>query len=99
MFIASSSFFIPPLHVIFFVDTCVRHLHVHYYICKQLGNCALNSDCEETSIHLFFECPFSTYCRQSISISLNMQLHLLDMVINARNVSGNHMFREIVIST
>jgi hypothetical protein len=54
--------------------------------------------CEETSMNLFFECPFSTNCWQFISISWNLQLQPLDMIIEAQNVFGDHIFREIVIT-
>ena len=39
---------------------------------------------EETLFHLFFECPFSISCWNTIPISWNMNLQPLDMVIAAR---------------
>jgi hypothetical protein len=44
-------------------------------------------------MHLFFECPFSFSCWQSISIQLNLQLRPLDMVIEARNAFGHPHFQ------
>jgi len=50
-------------------------------------------------MHLFFECPFITNCWQSISICWNLQQQQpLDMVIEARDVFGNHIFKEIIIT-
>jgi hypothetical protein len=63
-------------------------------------NCALcTSNCEETSFHLFFECPFSKSWWQSLAIDWNLQLPPLDMVIEARNSFGTCIFREIVITS
>lgn len=53
---------------------------------------------EETLLHLFFECPFSTSCWQSISIHQNLNLQPLDMAITAREQFGSNIFREIIIT-
>lgn len=48
-------------------------------------NCVLcNLACEETSFHLFFECPFSQACWPSIPIIWNTNLSALDMILQAR---------------
>ena len=61
--------------------------------------CALcSSGYEETCFHLFFECPFSKICWQSLSIDWNLQIPPLDMVIEARNAFGSSVFIEIVIT-
>lgn len=57
-----------------------------------------NSGAEETCFHLFFECPFSNTCWQSISINWNMNLQPLDMVIDARTTFGSPIFREVIIT-
>lgn len=63
-------------------------------------NCVLcNTDCEETSFHLFFECPFSTACWNTIPINWNTSMQPLDMVIDARTAFGSPTFREIFITT
>ena len=62
-------------------------------------NCVLcNSDCEETSMHLFFKCHFSTACWNSIPICWNQNLPPLDMIIDARTSFGSPIFREIFIT-
>jgi hypothetical protein len=62
-------------------------------------SCVLcNTGLEETLFHLFFECPFSTSCWQSISIQRNLNLQSLDMVITAREQFGSNIFRELVIT-
>ena len=53
---------------------------------------------EETLFHLFFECPFSISCWNTIPISWNMNLQPLDMVIAAREAFGSSIFREIIIT-
>ena len=57
-----------------------------------------NASHEETSFHLFFECAFSQACWNTISISWNLSLPTLDMVIDARLNFGNPIFREICIT-
>ena len=62
-------------------------------------NCVLCSrSCEETLLHLFFKCPFSQDCWNSIPISWNLNLPPLDMVIEARSNFDSPIFREIFIS-
>ena len=62
-------------------------------------NCVLcNTGCEETSFHLFFECAFSQDCWSSIPIAWNTNMQPLDMIIEARTVFGNALFREIFIT-
>lgn len=63
-------------------------------------NCVLcNTDREETSFHLFFECPFSTACWNTIPINSNTSMQPLDMVIDAKTAFGSPKFREIFITT
>jgi len=54
---------------------------------------------EETCFHLFFECPFSSDCWNSININWNFNLEPLDMIIQARIDFNSHIFREIFITT
>ena len=62
-------------------------------------NCVLcNFDCEETSMHLFFKCHFSTACWNIIPICWNQNLPPLDMIIDARTTFGSPIFREIFIT-
>jgi hypothetical protein len=39
---------------------------------------------EETSFHLFFQCPFSSSCWNYLAIQCNLNLPPLDMVIQRR---------------
>lgn len=58
-------------------------------------NCVLcNLDCEETSFHLFFKCPFSGACWSTINNDWNTNLSALDMILEAREDFGNANFRE-----
>ena len=52
---------------------------------------------EETCFHLFFECPFSADCWNSINIHWNFNLQPLDMIIQARTDFDSHISREISI--
>ena len=62
-------------------------------------NCVMcNADCEETSLHLFFECNFSTACWNIIPICWNQNLPPLDMIIDDRTSFGSPIFREIFIT-
>lgn len=62
-------------------------------------SCVLcNTGHEETSFHLFFECPFSRACWNTIPINCNLNLPHLDMVIEARTNFGSNIFREIHIA-
>ena len=62
-------------------------------------DCVLcNSDCEETSMHLFFECHFSTACWNTIPICWNQNVPPLDMIIDARTSFGSPIFREFFIT-
>lgn len=70
-----------------------KHMHLDDY------NCAIcNASIEETSMHLFFECPFSLSCWSSIGIIWDLSLPPLDMIIEARTNFGSSIFREIVIA-
>jgi len=40
-----------------------------------------NQGCEETSLHLYFECSFSKECWESIPISWDLNLNPLDMIL------------------
>ena len=61
--------------------------------------CALcNTSLEETSHHLFFQCPFSKECWDSIDIHWELSLPPLDMLITARRDFGSSIFREILIT-
>ena len=68
-------------------------MHLDDYTCV-----LCNSEHEETCFHLFFECPFSHACWNTIPISWNLNLQPLDMVIEARESFGNSIFREIFIT-
>jgi hypothetical protein len=57
-----------------------------------------NTGCEETSFHLFFECPFTQDCWNTIPINWNLNLPPLDMVIEVRSDFGNPLFIEIFIT-
>jgi len=62
-------------------------------------NCVLcNLDCEESSFHLFFECPFCRDCWATIPITWNLNISALDMILQARQDFDNSIFREIVIT-
>ena len=62
-------------------------------------SCVLcNNGVEESAFHLFFECPFSQSCWDSINIHWNTNLQPLDMVIEARTNFGSIIFREIMIT-
>lgn len=62
-------------------------------------NCVLCSlGCEETSFHLFFECPFSNERWESIPIFWNLNLRPLDMILQARSDFNSPIFREILIT-
>ena len=62
-------------------------------------NCVLcNNGVEESAFHLFFECPFSQSCWDSINIHWNTNLQPLDMVIEARTNFGSIILREIMIT-
>ena len=60
--------------------------------------CFCNSGCEETLLHLFFSCPFSQDCWNTLHIHWNLNLDPLDMVIEARTTFGHCIFREIMIT-
>lgn len=62
-------------------------------------SCVLcNRGLEDTCFHLFFECPFSQECWDSIPITWNLNLPPLDMVIIARTNFGLSIFREFFIT-
>lgn len=62
-------------------------------------NCILrNIGQEETSFCLFFECPFSQRCWDSMPINWNLNLPHLDMMIEARTTFGHTISREITIT-
>lgn len=62
-------------------------------------NCVLcNSNSEGTCFHLFFSCPFSTACWNSVNITWNINLQPLDMICQARIDFNSCIFREIVIT-
>jgi hypothetical protein len=70
-----------------------KNMHLDDYTCVlcNLGH-------EETSLHLFFDCPFSVSCWNTIPISWNRNLSPLDMVIETRTNFGRAFFREIFIT-
>lgn len=70
-----------------------KHMHLDDYSCVLCQNGP-----KETCFHLFFECPFSTDCWNSINIHWNFNLQPLGMIIQARTDFGNRIFREIFIS-
>jgi hypothetical protein len=70
-----------------------KNMHLDDYSCVLCF-----SGTEETAFHLFFECSFSQDCWSSISISWNLSLPPLDMVIDAQTNFGNAIFRELFIT-
>jgi hypothetical protein len=60
-------------------------------------NCVQEETLFQTLFHLFFECPFSVSCWNSIGIHWNLNLQPLDMIISARQDFGSKIFREIII--
>jgi len=67
-----------------------RRIRFHLTLCTQ-GSTMLG-------FHLFFECPFSLACWNSINVHWDFTLQPLDMIIQARTDFGNHIFKEIFIS-
>jgi hypothetical protein len=62
-------------------------------------SCVLcSSGSEETLEHLFFTCPFSQDCWDTLHIYWNTNLEPLDMVIKARTIFGHSIFRELMIT-
>lgn len=62
-------------------------------------NCVLcDLGTEETSFHLFFECPFSQNCWSTIPIVWNLNLRPLDMILQARADFDSVIFREVLIT-
>jgi hypothetical protein len=62
-------------------------------------NCVLcDLNCEESCFHLFFECPFSRDCWATIPIVWDLDLTPLVMMLHAREVFHNIIFKEIVIT-
>ena len=70
-----------------------KHMHLDDYTCA-----LCNTSLEETSHHLFFQCPFSKECWDSIDIHWELSLPPLDMLITARRDFGISIFREILIT-
>jgi hypothetical protein len=64
-----------------------KNKHLDDYTCVLCTN-----GHEETSFHLFFECPFS------VTVGAPL-LQPLDMIIQARRDFGSHIFTEIFITT
>ena len=70
-----------------------KNKHLDDYTCV-----LCNTGHEETCFHLFFECPFSQSCWNTIPINWNLNSQPLDMVIEAREAFGSIIFREIFIT-
>ena len=70
-----------------------KNMHLDDYTCVLCINGS-----EETSFHLFFECPFSVDCWSSITIHWNLNLQPLDMLLQARADFGSHIFSELFVS-
>lgn len=70
-----------------------KNMHLSSYTC---AICTTNT--EGTLMHLFFECPFSQACWNSIGINWNLALPPLDMIIDSRLTFGSPIFREIIIT-
>lgn len=61
-------------------------------------NCVLcNLRMEETSFHMFFECPFSSLCWQALNIHWDFQLQFFPMIQKARDVFQAPFFMEVFI--
>jgi hypothetical protein len=55
-----------------------------------------DSNCEETTFYLLFECPFSSDCWQYAGIQWNFDLDFFNMFQDTRNIFGRRFFMEIV---
>jgi hypothetical protein len=61
-------------------------------------NCVLcSSQCEETTFHLFFSCPFSTRCWQHLCIHWGFDLQFHAMMEEARQSFNIDFFMEVLI--
>jgi len=69
-----------------------KNIHLDDYSCV-----FHNSGSEGTNMHLFFECPCIQACWISMSIIWNLTLQALNMILDARNLFGSTIFREVVI--
>ena len=70
-----------------------RHIHVH-----NDDLCVLcNTRAEETIDHIFFDCPFSRSCWNSMNINWNSSLSLLDRFYEARQIHNLQFFTEITL--
>jgi hypothetical protein len=52
---------------------------------------------EETMEHLFFSCPFSSWCWWFVHVTWDMNMHIFDRIVQARRDFGRKFFREILI--
>ncbi|KAF8676448.1 hypothetical protein HU200_047000 [Digitaria exilis] len=52
---------------------------------------------EETLPYLFFAHPFSTLCWQILGISWDATLSTAELIVQARQRFGSHIFREVAI--
>lgn len=68
-------------------------MHLDDYTCV-----LCDSNIEETSLHLFFQCTFSKECWETISIHWNLELSPLDMILKAREDFNSPIFREVIIT-
>lgn len=69
-----------------------KNMHLDSYECV-----CCNSLQEETLRHLFFECPFSKQCWQSILIHWDLNLTPDSMLLAARQRFNSKIFREVLI--
>lgn len=61
-------------------------------------NCTLcDSNCEETTYHLLFDCPFSSECWHYVGIHWNHGMDLFLMNEDAKNAFSKRFFLEIVV--
>ena len=59
----------------------------------QSYNCVMcNLMVEETSVHLFLECPFATNCWNFLGITFQSNLNLPDAVIQIRSQTNTRFF-------
>jgi hypothetical protein len=68
-----------------------RHFNI-----GNIFSCVLcNLGVEETLEHLFFHCPFSTYCWSRLSISWSLNQGRFDMLCQAKSTFQERLFFEI----
>jgi hypothetical protein len=93
-----------PKHKFFFwlliqdrLNTKMHMLKKKFFVGNQL--CMLcNEDSHEDMLHLFFQCDFSRNFWWKIGEEWNTELEMIDMLMEAKNRSTNHFFKEAMIA-